>query len=270
MDAEGPHSYRVYADRFGSWAAALVEAGLDPTQHMTSEAILDEIRALGERVGCSQGGSAPTIAELTEHGAMSLHVVLHEFETWNEAVAAAGFVPNEGRPAYSTDVTETALLDDLRRVTATLDRTPTANEYAAHGEYGTTTYERRYGSWHRALALAGVQPRRQSPGQWARGTPSSERAEPAPGTPTHPQIDRITIEADGVPYSLGVGDLLIDWHSPLRTFEIHVIEVVAEALAPVWRVSTQPTTLTEPLTRTFSGEDLRAGFAEQTLVLRSE
>jgi hypothetical protein len=270
MNADGPHPYILYADRFGSWPAALVAAGLDPRRRITRDDIITAIHELAERVGCTRGGTAPTVAELAEHGTLSLHVILHEFESWNEAVSAAGFQPNEGRPSYTAAIADSDLLDELRRVAALCEETPTSEEFAEQGQYSTTTYERRYGSWHRALRLAGVRPRRQSPGGWARGTTSTSSPAHACGEATGTPRDGLPLSAADEPSVIRVGNLLVDQWSPLETFAVHAIEDDVEALCPVQRVITQPTMLDEPYMRTIYGDTLRERVAERTMTVPPE
>lgn len=66
MDTDGPHSSNLYTDRFGSWSAALIEAGLDPRQRISRAEITAAIHDLAERVGCTAGGPAPAVVDLAE------------------------------------------------------------------------------------------------------------------------------------------------------------------------------------------------------------
>ena len=269
MDERGPHSYRLYRERFGSWDAALVEAGLNPTSRLTREELLEAINELAAAVGLDHpGASAPTVHDLIAEGRYSLHPFIHEFGSWNEAVEAAGYIPNEGRPVYSPEYSMEELLAELRRVADDLNETPTTETFAAHSSFGTTTYELRFGSWHRALELAGLRSRRQSPGETPRGSTREIDIDRRPGTADAPRIDRLRMRADGVPHMVKIGDALLDEYSE-AAYEILAIDAHADALAPVWTLTTQPYYLDRPLTRTYYGDELRERLAGGTLTVRS-
>lgn len=99
----------------------------------------------------------------------------------------------------------------------------------------------------------------------ARGTSTTPPPDHASGS----QLDHLTLTAADVPYVIRVGDILVDRWSPLRTFVVRSIEANVEALRPVQRVITQPTTLDESYTRALYGDVLRERFAEQTMAIRT-
>jgi len=267
MDANGPHAYERYWERFGSWPAALVEAGADPRHRITDDEVLEAIQTVADVVGRPAGGAAPTIAEWREHGEFSLHTVRRRFGTWNDAVAEAGFEPNEGGPADTPEYSVGELVQEVRRVASLLETVPTEAQFAEASEVSPTTIHLRLGSWHRALALAGLRPRRQSPGGSARGTAAAVDVDQTPGTVGDPRIDAITVEVDAVPHPIAVGDILLDEFSQPGGYRVHEISAGPVALSPVWRVETVPVALEAPHTRTFYGEDLRAWLGGNLIVL---
>ena len=267
MDADGPHAYRTYRERFGSWAAALVEAGADPHDRITDDEVLEAIQAVADAVGRPAGGAAPTVREWRDHGELSMHTVRRRFGTWNDAVAAAGYTPNEGRPAGTPDYSVGELIQEVRRVASQLETVPTEAQFGEYSDLSPTTIHLRVGSWHRALEVAGLRPRRQSPGGSARGTSPAVDADRAPGTVGDPRIDAITVEVDGVPYPIATGDILLDEWSQPGGYHVHEISAGPVALSPVWRVETVPVALESPHTRTFYGEDLRAWLGGNLIVL---
>jgi hypothetical protein len=269
MDADGPHAYTTYRERFGSWAAALVEAGADPRQRVTDEAVLEAIQAVADAVDRPPGGAAPTVEEWRDHGEFSMHTVRRRFGTWNDAVAAAGFTPNEGRPAGTPEYTVGELVQEVRRVASRLEAVPTMVQFAEESELSPATIELRLGSWHRALELAGLRPQRQSPGGSARGTSPAVDADHAPGPATDPRIDAITVEVDGVPYPISKGDILLDERSQLGGYRVHEITAGPVALLPVWEVETGPVALESPHTRTFYGDELQAWLGDTITVVRA-
>ncbi|WP_268237553.1 homing endonuclease associated repeat-containing protein [Haloferax sulfurifontis] len=223
---------------------------------MTREDVLDEIRRVASELGLEPGDAAPTVEDLSEHGEMSLHSILHHFDTWNGAVSAAGFTPNEGRPSYTPEYGDMDLLKEIRRVADEMAETPTTDEFESRSQVGTTTIEQRFGSWHRALKLAGLRPRRQSPGGTPRGSSTAVDVNRVVGGADAPRIDRVSISAGGTRHPVSVGDFILDKWSPLLSYEVVDIRVGTDALAPIWEVVTTPTDLEAPLTRTFYGDEL--------------
>lgn len=151
MDAEGRFSPSTYQQRFGSWNEAVAAAGLQPNESTDADYGDDELVA-DLRGFADEVGHTPSKRELREAGPHSPSTYAERFGSWSEAVAAAGLQPNEP----STTVAESALLADLRRVTESLGRVPTRNEFAERGEHAPSTYDRRFGSWSAAVEAAGL------------------------------------------------------------------------------------------------------------------
>jgi hypothetical protein len=267
MNADGPHSYRIYRERFGSWAAALVQAGLDPRQHITAEDVLEEIHAVAAAVGIPDGGQAPTVDDWTNHAELSLHTVLRHFERWNAAVAAAGYTPNPGREAYAKTYTDMELVEAVRRVADELRAVPTVAAFEAESDIPSTTIERRLGSFNRALQLAGLRPRRQSPGGVPRGSSTAVEVDRSPGSADDPRIDAIAVDVGAVVQPIAVGDILLDHSSPVGGYHIIDISAAAVALEPSWEVETTPADIETPHTRTFYGDELRSQLGDSLNVL---
>lgn len=62
----------------------------------------------------------------------------------------------------SNRISDEELLEEIRRVADRIENPPTASEMDLHGEYGTTTYSSRFGSWNEALQAAGFETNRKS------------------------------------------------------------------------------------------------------------
>ena len=52
------------------------------------------------------------------------------------------------------------LLEELQRLAAELEKTPTQKEMNEHGEYAAPTYQYRFGSWNAAIEIVGIEPNR--------------------------------------------------------------------------------------------------------------
>ena len=149
MNTDGTYWASTYKRRFGSWSAALAEAGFEPADARTADQITDgELLTAIERLAAEVDGS-PTFQSMDDRGAYAARTYVNRFGSWNAAVEAAGFEPRS-----SGRVDDAALLADLRRLRETLGREPTSTDVREHGQYGLATYQRRFGSWSAALDVA--------------------------------------------------------------------------------------------------------------------
>ncbi len=150
----GGHSPSTYVERFGGWREALAAADLASDRQGTKiprEELLTELESLAESLG-----RPPTSTEMNEAGAYSASTYFRRFDTWAAALEAAGLdeAAGPGRP----DISERELLDEISRMADVLNRPPTTTEMDELGEYSSSTYRRRFGSWRTALEEAGVGP----------------------------------------------------------------------------------------------------------------
>ena len=151
MRAEGAYWARTYRDRFGSWNEALEAAGFTPDARGTSTstpsraALTTELQELA-----SELDRRPRKADMRADGRYSPHTYATVFESWSAAVEAAGFDPQ----TISNEVSDDALLDEIRRMADELGKRPSAREMDDEGRYATATYQRRFGSWSKALETA--------------------------------------------------------------------------------------------------------------------
>lgn len=147
----GAHSATTYIERFGSWQAALQAAGFEPREPETKipkDDLLEELQRVAGEIG-----EAPSAAEMNEHGRYWASTYRRRFDSWNEALQAAGLEPTEP----SDPVDEDDLLAELRRLEAELDEPPSMTEMDEEGAYSPNTYVRRFGSWSEAIAAAGFE-----------------------------------------------------------------------------------------------------------------
>jgi len=113
---------------------------------ISREELLDEIHRLQDELG-----RVPRLADMREHGKYSNSPYNREFGSWTSALEAAGYKPNTRQT-----VTDTELIENLRKITEELGHPPTRNEADVHGDYGTSTYEKRFGGWTSALKEADI------------------------------------------------------------------------------------------------------------------
>ncbi len=157
-----PLSYRAavledpgFADaavaRFGSWAASLQSAGLDPVRYRRQESwtrnrVLQEIKRLGQGIRLRE--ARRTHPKLAEAG----H---RHFGTWRSAVEAAGFQYPEGMPPrrWTLEAINKVIRERLEQ-RLSLRSSDLKREFS-----GLLRAARlRFGTWKAARAAAGVPP----------------------------------------------------------------------------------------------------------------
>ncbi len=162
MNTDGEYAGSTYTKRFGSWREALEAAGLDPqppTKRVETSELLHSLQAAAETVG-----RPPTVAEFRAHGAYSASVIFDRFQSWDDALDAAGLNPQARRTrGEAQKIPKAELLDDIRRLASSADDPPTLAEYRDQGAYGAQTLYDRFGSWNAALEAAGFNPRASIP-----------------------------------------------------------------------------------------------------------
>ncbi len=151
----------TYANRFGSWRAALACLGLRPPRERNTRYAAAEMIAILRDTG-NELGRAPSMREFkqlnpdgpdpTSYG--------YRFGNWNTALEAAGLSARRTRaPAY----TDETLLEILSNLIDDLGRAPTVRELLAlPGLPSPTTYRNHFGNWNAALEAAGLEPNRRT------------------------------------------------------------------------------------------------------------
>jgi hypothetical protein len=148
--------------RFGSWAACLKSAGLDPERYRrqeswTPERVLQEIKGLGKGIRLKE--ARRTHPKLADAG----H---RHFGTWRAAVQAAGFQYPEGRsPRRWTLEAINKVIRERLEQRLSLRSSDLKREFS-----GLLRAARlRFGTWKAARAAAGVPPEEYRHGvTWTR------------------------------------------------------------------------------------------------------
>jgi hypothetical protein len=110
---------------------------------VTKEEIIEELKRVANLLGKNQVSRS----EFTRHSKITSSCVERTFGTWNKAVEAAGLVPATMFFKLSDD----KLAQEFSRVRQQLGKIPTRTEFVIHGRHSPTVYERRFGSWGRAV-----------------------------------------------------------------------------------------------------------------------
>lgn len=110
--------------------------------------LLDDLRRLADEFD-----RTPTTELVNEHGRYSDPAYYNHFDSFTDALREVGFDPN-----VRHDITDSELLDDLRRLQNDLERTPQQTDVAELGEFGASIYHSRFGGLGDALKEAGIEP----------------------------------------------------------------------------------------------------------------
>ena len=113
----------------------------------TDADLLDEIRRVAD---VADVDGAPSLQDFRDHSDIADTTVLRRFDSWNAAVAKAGFEPNDPQKRIPTE----DLIDELQRLRDDVGHAPTIAEMKEQGEYWPSTYKKRFGSWAAALDAA--------------------------------------------------------------------------------------------------------------------
>ncbi|MDL0122702.1 homing endonuclease associated repeat-containing protein [Halobacterium salinarum] len=146
MDRSGPYTSDSYKRAFGTWNRALRQAGLavHSVWDVSEEDLISELNSLAEELD-----HVPRKDEMRNQGKWSAAVYQERFGSWNEALRAAGFEPNE-----RWRIPREELLAELRAVADDLGHPPTTTEMNEHGKFTIDPYQREFGTWRTALQAA--------------------------------------------------------------------------------------------------------------------
>lgn len=122
------------------------------------ESLLGELKRVAALVMCA----TLTRTEFDRHSKASSSIIQRRFGSWTKALALAGLSDRysgtpEARRIFTRTFTDDDLLAELRAVAKKLDtNTITIEQFNQHGSMSAETIRRRFGSWWRAVELAGL------------------------------------------------------------------------------------------------------------------
>lgn len=160
MAERGRFSPSTYRRRFGSWNETVERAELSETfdnsscRRFSNQEMCDELERMAGVLG-----RPPTSTEMDEFGEYSAATYRRRFGSWVNALTDAGLNPDRLKQGNNAKIDEQTLLDELCRLSAELERSPTAEEMWKRGPHSPKTYLDRYGTWNAALDAAGLKTR---------------------------------------------------------------------------------------------------------------
>ncbi len=150
MSRRGAYSIGTFERRFGSWNTALERAGFDlhNRANIPRDELLDELTRLSDALD-----RTPTSMDMESSGRFGHATYSSTFGSWNEAIREANLSVN-----VRSDIPETELLDELKSLRDELGRAPEMREMDRQGQFDSSTYSHRFGTWNDALRAADIVP----------------------------------------------------------------------------------------------------------------
>ncbi|MDS0476890.1 hypothetical protein NDO75_18075 [Natrinema sp. 1APR25-10V2] len=149
-DADEMPTPGTYRRRFGSWNDALRAAGIEPCTNPSKEELRTTLQDFADSLG-----ETPTAADARDADEVPSPVTYRrQFESWNNALKAAGLPPNLSQAARN--LSDDDLLELLYGFGETVGHPPTSNEVRDADQMPSPqTYHNRFGRWHTAIQKAG-------------------------------------------------------------------------------------------------------------------
>lgn len=146
----GAFGVSTYSNEFGSWNAALLEAGLSLNKQVgiPESDLLGEIQRLHQELG-----RVPSAFDMENDGNFAVNTYRRKFGSWNQALSEAGLELNN-----RTNIPQSELLNEIKRLADEIDRVPTIGDMEQIGRFGSATYAKSFESWNEAIRRAGFEP----------------------------------------------------------------------------------------------------------------
>jgi len=146
----GCYSVLTITGHFRSWYGMLKKAGMKPTlyKNIPDNDLISDLKLVAQELK----QNTLTTPEYNLNGKYSSGVFQKRFGSWNNSLEKAGF------EITRKNVSNDHLFKDLIRVALKLNQgTISITEYNIHGEYNSSTYCNRFGTWNVALKRSGLE-----------------------------------------------------------------------------------------------------------------
>lgn len=147
-------SARTVTERFGSWNNALKAAGIEIYNEISKPIIKNDIEKI---IQINQGQYITFVFYKQNGGKFSESTFKRYFEgkKWAEILASEfSLYPIRNIIIVDKQVeekTEEQLFDEIRKIWNKIGRRPTYSEFRKNASFGTKIYEKKYGSWTKAI-----------------------------------------------------------------------------------------------------------------------
>ena len=159
-EAHGKYGISTFRRHFGSWKNTLEKCGIETSPHqeaamsnknITNAFISNELLISDmKRVALLLNQDTLNSHQYREHGEYSDTTCARRFAGWDNALKAAGLLPNKNVPGKLIDTND--LLQEIERVWILLGRQPTSTDIKnGISKYSLQSYTRRFGGWRGAL-----------------------------------------------------------------------------------------------------------------------
>jgi 5-methylcytosine-specific restriction endonuclease McrA len=142
---KGKYSQTTFANKFGSWEAALEKANLKRSGNfnLTDEELIKDLI----QVATSLKKDSLTQAEYDQDGKFNSGTIKNRFNSWNKALKQAGL-----KIKKLIGITEDQGFENLEEVWVKLGRQPHRSDMQKPlSKYSGAYYERKFGTWRKAL-----------------------------------------------------------------------------------------------------------------------
>lgn len=146
-ELHGRFNRRTISQRFGSWKAAHVQAGLATESRPTAtrELLINDLL----RVAKFLGKTGLTLVDYRQFGIWSEQPFVRLFGGWMQALEAAGLTVS---PEFREKISDQLLFENMEAVWAKLGHQPSYSEFhSSISRYSRGTYCARFGGWRNAL-----------------------------------------------------------------------------------------------------------------------
>lgn len=151
----GKYSRDTISRRFGGWIAALQKSGLSVTSSQLNRQGIDKNNMIEDLkyVAGKLCKKTFTTTEYSKYGKFSKDHYSQKFGSWNNALESAGLEPfDHPLGGAKNKVSQYACLEEIQRLWIELGRQPTTTDIKnGRSRYSLHIFERRFGSWRKAL-----------------------------------------------------------------------------------------------------------------------
>lgn len=127
---------------------------IEPGKQFSNSELIDDLK----RVSSMLQKNNVSLNEYKEHGNYSYQTQKKRFGSWKGALEAAELSKSKrpwGADLSETKIPEKQLIEDMQQVAEKLNKNQiTMAEYEKHGNFGSTTIQKRFGGWNKAKEKA--------------------------------------------------------------------------------------------------------------------